>query len=104
MFCPIAASHRFFYRMKQIEYAKSMIERNDLSGAISLLNEIIAADEADDEALFLRGMAYWKLGDRARATTDYASAVAVNPSSKAAMALEMARDVESFFNSDLMNP
>ena len=56
------------------------------------------------EALFLRGKIHWRLGNRSRATSDYAAAAAADPDSPAAEALEQARAVEDFFNPDLLNP
>lgn len=56
------------------------------------------------EIYFRRGKLYWRIGDMAAATSDYAKASAIDPSSPAVKALEQARDVADFFNPDLYNP
>lgn len=72
--------------------------------AIDLLDRHIAANPDDAEAMFQRGKLYWRLGNRSKATSDYAAAAAIDPQSPAVMALEQARDIENFFNPDLLNP
>lgn len=52
----------------------------------------------------MRGKLYWKLGNRAAATSSYAAAAELDPDSPAAAALEQARTIEAFFNPDLLNP
>ncbi len=80
------------------------IKENKLDEAMVLLNDILAADPDNAEALFRRGKIYWRLGKRAKATSDYAAAAAADPDSPAVQALEQARDIENFFNPDLLNP
>ena len=63
------------------------------------VNENILAD-----LYFRRGKLLWRLGKRAAATSDYARASALNPTSSAVKALEQARAVADFFNPDLYNP
>lgn len=72
--------------------------------AMAALSELIAAEPDNADALFARGKLYWRSGNRSAATTDYAHAAALQPDGPAARALEMARDIESFFNPDLLNP
>ena len=55
-------------------------------------------------AYYLRGRAAWKEGYHADAITCYESAVALDPHSDAAVALEQAREIMSFYNKDLYNP
>ena len=83
---------------------KTILADNKIDEAINELNAIIANNPDDDEALFLRGKAYWRLGNRSRALTDYATAASINPDSPAIFALEQAREIEAFFNPDLLNP
>ncbi len=52
----------------------------------------------------MRGRLLWKLGRKADAMSDYAAAADLDPSSPAAAALEMARDIMDFYNHDLYNP
>lgn len=83
---------------------KTILADNKIDEAINELNAIIANNPDDDDALFLRGKAYWRLGNRSRALTDYATAASINPDSPATFALEQAREIEAFFNPDLLNP
>lgn len=87
--------------MKQIE---ELLKNNKIEDAIVLLSDIINKSPSDADALFLRGKLYWRLGNRSKATSDYAAAAGLDPDSPAASALEQARDIENFFNPDLLNP
>ena len=82
----------------------NLISENKLNEAIVLLTEHLIDYPEDGEALFQRGKLYWRLGERAKATSDNAAAALIDPESPAAQALENARDIEEFFNHDLMNP
>lgn len=82
----------------------SLLKENKLSEAIVLLSQAIEAQPLNAEALFLRGKVYWKLGQRAKAVNDYAAAADIDPNSPAVQALEQAKDIERFFNPDLLNP
>ncbi|MBQ9077868.1 MAG: tetratricopeptide repeat protein [Muribaculaceae bacterium] len=77
---------------------------NRLDEALSRLNEYIAGEPESDEAYFMRGKVYWRIGDKRQALNDYSRAVGLNPESPAARALENARDVYDFFNPDIFNP
>lgn len=83
---------------------QTLLEENKLEEALVLLDRIITADSSDSDALFLRGKLYWRQGNRPRATSDYAAAAALDPESPATQALEHAREIEAFFNPDLLNP
>ena len=53
---------------------QALINANRVEEAIEQLNAIIA-DRPDDDALyFVRGNAFWKLGDRKHALDDYSTA------------------------------
>lgn len=80
------------------------ITENKLEEAMVLLNGILAAEPDNADALFRRGKIYWRLGNRSKATSDYAAAALTDPDSPAVQALEQARDIENFFNPDLLNP
>lgn len=83
---------------------KLLLDDNKAEDAIAALNKLIEVNPTDAEAFFLRGKAYWRLGNRAGALTDYASASALDSESPAVFALEQAREIEAFFNPDLLNP
>lgn len=72
--------------------------------ALAVLDALVKDNPSDDHLLFERGKLRWRMGDRSGATGDYAGAVALNPESPAALALEQARDIADFFNPDLYNP
>lgn len=88
----------------KLQDIQAILADNKINEAINELNALIAINPNNDEALFLRGKAYWRLGNRSRALTDYATAASINPDSPAVFALEQAREIEAFFNPDLLNP
>lgn len=97
----------FFVCMKtdfDISEALSLASEGRVEEAVAMLGDMAASCPDRDDIFFCRGKLLWKLGRRAEATSDYIRAVAINPESPAARALEMARDVESFFNPDIFNP
>ncbi len=71
--------------------------------ALSALDSAIASNPNAD-LLYMRGRLLWNLGRKADAMSDYAAAADLDPSSPAAAALEMARDIMDFYNHDLYNP
>ncbi len=83
---------------------KEITESGKFDEAIDLLTKEIDNNPQHDGLLFLRGKIYWKKGDKKSAMNDYASAAKLNPDSPAAVALEQAHEVASFFNPDLLNP
>lgn len=86
------------------EAVQKMIAENNPEGAIAALSEILNDDGNNADLLFERGKLLWKLGRKTDAMSDYAAAVSIDPSSPAAAALEMARDVMAFYHRDLYNP
>lgn len=75
--------------------------------ALRLITAMIdGSPSPDSETLFMLGKIYWRLGRRAEATSAYAAAAALDrdPDSPPALALRQAREVERFFNPDLLNP
>ncbi len=90
--------------MSQIQNIENLISQSRLEDALEALDRAVAESPRDAQLLFMRGKVHWRMGNRSAATTDYAEAAAIDPSSPAARALEHARDVEAFFNPDLYNP
>ena len=84
-------------------YIAKLVEDGDNDAALARLDSELTRHESA-EAYYLRGRLMWKLGRKAEAMSDYSKAAAIDPSSPAATALEMARDVMNFFNPDLYNP
>ena len=87
-----------------METIRLLIDSNRFDEARRALDTIISSGDATAEAYYLRGRLFWRTGFRSLAVTDYEHAVALDPDSPARHALEMARDIESFFNPDLLNP
>lgn len=77
---------------------------DDIQKEIASLTARIDGGESSAAVYFERGKLRWRAGDRAGAQSDYTKAVAINPESPAALALQMAKDVEAFYNRDLYNP
>lgn len=82
----------------------ALIEDGRLPEAERLLTEMVEACPEDADARYRRGRLRWRLGDRAGAISDYEHAAAADPSSPAAAALQMARQIMDFYNPDLLNP
>lgn len=87
-----------------LQKINELITQNRIKDAINELTDFIYLHQDCDEAYFLRGKLFWRLGDKRRAMNDYTYAVQLNPESPATRALENAKDIQSFFNPDLLNP
>lgn len=72
--------------------------------AISALDRNIEEDSANPLWWYLRGKAYWRTERYAEAISDYEESAHLDPRSEGAHALEMARDIMNFYNTDLLNP
>lgn len=72
--------------------------------AISLLTEFLKENPDNDEALTMRGMKHWGLGNRSEAINDYLEAIRINPDSKATLALKATNEILDYYNKDLYNP
>ncbi len=83
---------------------KALIDDNRVDEAIEQLNAIIEKRPNNDALYFVRGNAFWKLGDRKHALDDYAVAADLNPDSPAAIAYKHALEIMDFFNKDMYNP
>lgn len=72
----------------------------------NLLEEAEAAIGIADDAwaMYMRGRIAWRRGRRGDAISLYEKALALDPGSEAAVALEQARSVMNFYNKDLLNP
>lgn len=72
--------------------------------SIEILTAYISTHPKDDEALTARGMKHWGAGKRSLALNDYLAAIAINPESRARLALKAASDILDYRNTDLYNP
>lgn len=83
---------------------EQLIRDGRLAEAAAELDTLIASDSADAMTWYLRGKLWWKTGDRTKATSCYLRSLSLDSESPARYALNQALDIESFFNSDLLNP
>lgn len=83
---------------------KKISENDNISEAIEEASELLKSNPEDDRLLFLTGKLLWKSGQRDKAISYYLKADAINPDGPAKRALEFARDIDNFFNPDLLNP
>ncbi|MCM1152987.1 MAG: hypothetical protein NC328_04985 [Muribaculum sp.] len=91
--------------MLTLEEIKNKFDQGiDTKEGISLLNEYINQNPNDDEALTLRGLKQWSLGNRSEAINDYLAALKINPESKSKMAIKTAYEILNYYNKDLYNP
>ena len=87
------------YKKMDKEAIKKLYDAN-------LLDEAEAAIGISDDAwaMYMRGRIAWRRGRRGDAISLYEKALALDPGSEAAVALEQARSVMNFYNKDLLNP
>lgn len=71
---------------------------------VEAVTAYLAGHPDDDEALTLRGMRYWSLGNRSAAINDYLAAIRINPDSNAKMLMKSTYDILDYYNKDLYNP
>jgi len=90
--------------MVDSQIIENLISSGSASEAVSMLDDLIAADPQCAKWRFLRGKAHWRLGEKGKAISDYEHASQLDPSSPATQALEMARQIMDFFNPDIFNP
>ena len=86
-----------------MEKIKKMIADGQTQKALSLLNEHLA-NHPEDQAWFLKGNAYRKLGETRLALNSYLEAIAINPDSPAQSAYNMMIRILDFRDSNLYNP
>lgn len=81
-----------------------MLAQSRVEDAVSSLKELIASNQDDDQAHYLLGNAYARLGDWGKALTSYCRAMEINPDSPAAEAYRQAQQILDFYCHDLYNP
>lgn len=86
-----------------MEKIKKIIADGQTQEALSLLNEHLANHPEDDQAWFLKGNAYRKLGETRLALNSYLEAIAINPDSPAQSAYNMMIRILDFYNKDMYN-
>ena len=88
-----------------VEKVRILLEQGDVEGAVALLEQYRReGGRMDDTLFYLLGNAWRKKGNWQMAMNNYLEAVAINPESPAAQALQVVRDILAFRNPDLYNP
>ena len=88
---------------EKLSSIEASIKEGKLKTAIRELSRYIQADDEDDEAYYLLGNAYRKLGDWQMALNNYLEAMERNPESPAVQAHQMMMDILNFYNKDMYN-
>jgi regulator of sirC expression with transglutaminase-like and TPR domain len=84
---------------------KQLVEQNELSRSLEILNERIQFNSADIPALQLRGRIHYKMQKWGDAMNDYSLVLELDPDNpEAKSGLEMARNILGYFTPDMFNP
>ena len=86
-----------------METIRQLINDNKTDEALRLLNEYIKKKASDDEAFYLRGNVYRKMGDIRQALNNYLTAMELNPDSPAQTAYNAQIKILDFYNKDMFN-
>lgn len=90
--------------MKEYDEIRHLIDEGRYDRALEYLDRAIVRKPGDAALWYERGRLYWRLGNKANAIADYEEAVFLDSESPARHALQLARDVMDFYNTDLLNP
>jgi hypothetical protein len=84
---------------------KQLVEQNELSRSLEILNELILADRNDVSALQLRGRIHYKMQNWGGAMNDFSSVLEMEPDNpEAKLGFEMAQNILGYFTPDMFNP
>jgi len=84
---------------------KQLVDQNELSRSLELLNELIRLDSTDVSALQLRARIHYKMQKWGDAMNDYSSVLELEPDNpEAKSGLEMARNILGYFTPEMFNP
>lgn len=84
---------------------KQLVEQNELSKSLEILNEHIQVNSFDVQTLLLRGRVHYKMQKWGDAMNDYSSVLELEPDNpEAKSGLEMARNILGYFTPDMFNP
>ena len=88
---------------KRYTEIKALIDQDKVDQAMQELDEIIAQDDKQEIAFYLKGNIYRKKQDWQNAINYYSQAIELNPSSPANDARDMCIEILNFFNTDMYN-
>ncbi len=84
---------------------KNLIKADRLAEALTATDEAIRNSPTPEAELhFLRGKILWRMGRKSEALAAYALSAELDPDGPASRAIELASEIDSFFNPDLLNP
>lgn len=86
-----------------METIRQLINDNRTDEALRLLEEYIKKNASDDEAYYLQGNAYRKMGDIRLALNSYLKAIELNPDGPAQTAYNAQIRIMDFYNKDMYN-
>lgn len=86
-----------------MEEIRKLLRENRIEEAIGKLDAMLEQEPTSDEAFYLRGNAYRKLGDFQRALNNYLSAMELNPESPARQAHDMLMEILDFYYKEMYN-
>jgi len=88
-----------------ITEAKQLLDQNELDKALQILDELIAKNGSDIQALNLRGRIHYKMQNWGNAMNDYSAVLELYPlNPEAKLGLAMARSILGYFTPDMFNP
>jgi len=84
---------------------KQLVEQNELSRSLEILNEQIKVDSTDVPALQLRGRIHYKMQKWGDAMNDFSAVLELEPDNpEAKSGLQMAQNILGYFTPDMFNP
>ena len=86
-----------------MEKIRKLLRENRIEEAIGKLDAMLEQEPTSDEAFYLRGNAYRKLGDFQQALNNYLSAMELNPDSPAREAHDMLMEILDFYYKEMYN-
>lgn len=86
-----------------MEEIRKLLRENRIEEAIGKLDTMLEQEPTSDEAFYLRGNAYRKLGDFQQALNNYLSAMELNPDSPAREAHDMLMEILDFYYKEMYN-
>lgn len=84
---------------------KQLVEQNELSRSLEILNVCILSNPKDAQALLLRGRIHYKMQCWGEAMNDFSSVLELDSdNSEAKSGFEMAQNILGYFTPDMFNP
>ena len=90
----------------ELTQIEDLINSGNTDKALIRLKELTSCAEYSENSVFwfLMGKTLWKQGKRSEATSAFRTCVLLDPNGPGKIALEIADDISSFFNPDILNP